>query len=306
MMNNQPLVSVIMNCFNGECYLSDSIKSILAQTYKNIEIIFWDNQSTDNSASIVKSFNDSRIQYFFSEKHTSLGSARNKALKKTNGELVSFLDCDDLMFPRRIEKMVSFFDNTETGMVYTNGFALFESNGCKKIFYKRPQSSGYMFEKWIASYNVMIPSVMFRMSVVKDNNIVFNDKFSMVEEYDFFLRIAKYSYVQYCHRELAIWRVHSNSLTWKKSNEWAVELELMLQSLKSDKSLNVNKECLNKLQARVVYRKFLNYMHHDSSKARKILIRSVKNDIRLLIFYFLSFLGNKNLRRILKKLGKSY
>ena len=56
--NNQPLVSVIMNCYNGEAYLYESIKSVLSQTYANWELIFWDNRSDDKSAEIFKSYND--------------------------------------------------------------------------------------------------------------------------------------------------------------------------------------------------------------------------------------------------------
>ena len=56
-----PLVSVIMNCYNGELYLAEAIKSILSQTYKNFEVIFWDNQSRDKSAIIYKSFKDKSL-----------------------------------------------------------------------------------------------------------------------------------------------------------------------------------------------------------------------------------------------------
>lgn len=59
----QPLVSVIMNCYNGSKYLKESIDSVLNQTYSNYEIIFWDNQSTDNSAEIFNSYTDSRLKY---------------------------------------------------------------------------------------------------------------------------------------------------------------------------------------------------------------------------------------------------
>ena len=63
-MNNQPLVSIIMNCYNGEKYLEESLKSIVDQRYKNWELIFWDNQSSDNSSEIFKSYNMSFFQYF--------------------------------------------------------------------------------------------------------------------------------------------------------------------------------------------------------------------------------------------------
>ena len=59
-----PLVSIIMNCYNGDKYLRKSIKSIISQSYKNWELIFWDNKSEDNSRNIIKSFKDKRIFYF--------------------------------------------------------------------------------------------------------------------------------------------------------------------------------------------------------------------------------------------------
>ena len=59
--NNQPLISIIMNCYNGEKYLSESIKSVLSQTYQNWELIFWDNKSDDKSAEIFKIYKDKRF-----------------------------------------------------------------------------------------------------------------------------------------------------------------------------------------------------------------------------------------------------
>ena len=58
-----PLVSVLINCYNGEKYVEAAIDSVIDQTYKNWEIIFWDNQSTDNSEKILKKYNDERINY---------------------------------------------------------------------------------------------------------------------------------------------------------------------------------------------------------------------------------------------------
>ena len=76
-----PLVSVIMNCYNGDKYLPNAIESVYSQTYSNWEIIFWDNCSTDNSADIAQSFDD-RVMYHRTSKTTPLGEARNLALKQ--------------------------------------------------------------------------------------------------------------------------------------------------------------------------------------------------------------------------------
>ena len=64
-------VSIIMNCFNGDRHLKQALDSIYDQSYSDWEIIFWDNQSSDNSASIAKSY-DSRLKYFRSKEHTTL------------------------------------------------------------------------------------------------------------------------------------------------------------------------------------------------------------------------------------------
>ena len=61
-MSKKPLVSVVMNCLNGERYLKQSIKSIVNQTYKDWELIFWDNASEDNSKNIFKKFKDKRFK----------------------------------------------------------------------------------------------------------------------------------------------------------------------------------------------------------------------------------------------------
>ena len=64
--NNKPLVSIIINCLNGEKYLKEAINSVYKQSYKNWEIIFWDNGSIDNSKKIAKSYNK-KLRYFYSK-----------------------------------------------------------------------------------------------------------------------------------------------------------------------------------------------------------------------------------------------
>ena len=82
-MSKSPLVSIIMNCYNSESFLKEAIESVIFQTYQNWELIFWDNQSTDNSSEILKSFNDSRITYIYAPSHTRLFHARNEAINVT-------------------------------------------------------------------------------------------------------------------------------------------------------------------------------------------------------------------------------
>ena len=90
-----------MNCHNGEKFLIKSIQSILNQSYKKWELIFWDNNSQDNSKEIALSFKDKRIKYFRGNKLVNLYSARNLAVKKAKGIFVSFLDTDDWLIPSK-------------------------------------------------------------------------------------------------------------------------------------------------------------------------------------------------------------
>ena len=68
MQKNKPLVSIIMNCYNGEKFLKTSIKSVINQSYKNWELIFWDNFSNDKSVNIFKKFKDKRLKFFSGKK----------------------------------------------------------------------------------------------------------------------------------------------------------------------------------------------------------------------------------------------
>src|SRR5688572_25586270 len=100
-----------MNCYNGEKYLREALDSVVAQTYQNWELIFWDNQSTDGSAAICKSYRDPRIRYFYAPTHTELGPARILAFQQIRGEFVAVLDADDISHPERLARQVAFLQS---------------------------------------------------------------------------------------------------------------------------------------------------------------------------------------------------
>ena len=144
--NNRPLVSIIMNCYNGEAYLDESIKSVLSQTYENWELIFWDNKSQDKSAEIFKSYKDKRFKYFFADEHTSLYKARNLAIKKSRGELIAFIDTDDLWVKNKLELQVPLFENSKISLVYGNLWIIKNDLKKKKLFIKKKSPSGFIYK----------------------------------------------------------------------------------------------------------------------------------------------------------------
>jgi glycosyltransferase involved in cell wall biosynthesis len=90
-------------------YLREAIDSVYAQTYKDWEIIFWDNASSDNSGEIAKSY-DSRLKYFRGNKTNPLYAVRNCALKKASGKYIAFLDCDDIWLPKKLYLQMAAFE----------------------------------------------------------------------------------------------------------------------------------------------------------------------------------------------------
>ena len=130
------LISIIVNCYNGEKYLKDTIQSVLNQKYQNWEMIFWDNQSNDNSKKIINKYNDNRIKYFYSNKKLPLYAARNEAIKKSSGELIAFLDTDDWWDEKYLSSKTELFDDANIDYFYNNVFIYYEKNN-KYLRYKK-------------------------------------------------------------------------------------------------------------------------------------------------------------------------
>ena len=162
-VNDQPLVSVIMNCFNGEVFMSEAIKTVLSQTYLNWELIFWDIQSSDSSKKIFENFHDKRLKYFYAQEHTTLYRARNLAIRKSNGEFIAFLDTDDWWDKKKLEKQIAEFTTDTIGLVFSNLYFYYQKNGKKKIFSKEKLYTGYVRNSIIKNYKVGL--VVYTMKI---------------------------------------------------------------------------------------------------------------------------------------------
>jgi Glycosyltransferases involved in cell wall biogenesis len=138
MQPDQPLVSILMNCYNGEKYLRPALDSVVAQTYPDWELIFWDNQSTDRSAEICKSYGDPRIRYFYAAEHTELGAARILAFQQVRGELVAILDADDIAHPERLARQVAFLREHPATALVGSWARFIDENGKSFAEFKPP------------------------------------------------------------------------------------------------------------------------------------------------------------------------
>ena len=243
MKNKEPLISIIVNCFNGERFLNECLNSILTQSYKNYEVIFWDNQSTDKSKLIFLNIKDNRFKYFSDNDHVTLYGARNKALRVTNGKYVTFLDVDDMWFPNKLEKQVKIMEkNSEIGFCYS-GFKFLSQNS-KKInsaYNNKNLKSGYICSHLLKNYNVGIVTLMVNKSIVNKNKIKFDERFTIMGDLDFVLRLSRISMGIPVKFDLAIYRCHqqnlsrNTTLTVEERSIWADEM--LSKSIFSKKEL---------------------------------------------------------------------
>ena len=117
-----PLVSIIMPCYNAECYIAQSIESVLAQTYQNWELLITDDGSTDKSVEIISKYskNDDRINVMVSDEHQGIARTRNMSISRAKGRFVAFLDSDDIWYPEKLEKQVEYMLEHELAFTYSS------------------------------------------------------------------------------------------------------------------------------------------------------------------------------------------
>ena len=220
MQNKNQLITIILNCYNGEKYLNDALRSILLQSYKNWELIFWDNKSTDRSKKIFKSFKDKRFRYFYSNKHTSLYEAKNLAIKKSKGSYLTFIDVDDVWEKNKLREQIKLFSDKRVGVVYGNMWIRNEINKRTKIYWKTELPSGMIYNKIIKNYCVGIISTMIRKNILNIRKNVFNVKYNHIGDFDLFIKLSRKYKFGVIQLPVATYRIHGKNLSFiNRKNE---------------------------------------------------------------------------------------
>lgn len=116
----KPMVSIIVPVFNARNYIEETIRSVEEQTYTDWELILVDDGSTDGTREYLKSVESSKMRIFFLKENMGTANARNKGIVEAEGKYISFIDADDLWRKDKLEKQVSFMDNTHINFSYTN------------------------------------------------------------------------------------------------------------------------------------------------------------------------------------------
>lgn len=147
-----PLVSIIIPCWNAECYVGEAIESALAQTYPNVEVIVIDDGSTDGSLEVIQSFGE-RIRWE-TEPNRGACAARNRGIALARGKLIQFLDADDLLYPRKLELQVPISMKYADAIVYCDR---------ESYFMEHPD------RKWMDAPSCLPDPVLFSLSKIIAN-----------------------------------------------------------------------------------------------------------------------------------------
>lgn len=291
---NKPIVSIIMNCRNGREFLREAIDSIYNQTYKNWEIVFWDNSSGDGSAEIAKSY-DSRLHFFSSEQPTTLGKARNSALNQVNGQYLAFLDTDDKWLEDKLQMQVDLLERSKgSDFVYSNYFRInMPEEGRMIPGLKGKQPDGEVFGRFLRDYPVNLQTVMLRMEAVKKITPLFDETLELSEEFDFFMRFLLKSRALYICKPLAIYRIHANMSSRRLNRRYPFEAEYALNKLlQTDHSIkDVYKTQVNFFKAKIAYWKAkLEMENNNASRAAAVLFPYRFIDVKFFFLWFLTFL----------------
>ena len=229
MNSNDILFSVIINCYNSEEFLNECINSVLNQSHSKLEIIIINNKSTDNTKNIIHSYSDKRIKYFETPKFMSLGKARNFGLNKVKGEFIGFLDSDDYWESDKLKDSINLFDKNN-GVVYSD-VTYFYNNGSFKLYNKRRPHKGNCFEKLLIDYSLCLSSILISKEIIDKYSIEFDETYEVCEDYDFFIRLAAKTQLNFVNKPHVNYRIHNNNLTSKKRLLFFKEKEIIINSL---------------------------------------------------------------------------
>jgi glycosyltransferase involved in cell wall biosynthesis len=267
--NDSPLISIIINCYNGDRYLREAVDSVMSQTYQNWELIFWDNQSDDQSEKIFKEYNDLRLQYFYAQTHTRLYEARNYALEKTKGKFIAFLDVDDWWEPTKLEQQILLFSDDEVGLVYSNYWIENTNNNRTKVIYKKILPSGYVLDEQLKHYTVGMLTMIVRRKAVESLSYAFDPRYQIIGDFDLSIRLAvkwKFASIQY---PLAHYRMHDNNLSTKHRQLHNQEIEQWFDETSNNHEISIKKGYHD-------HKKVLTYLKGLEAIESNELIRAVK------------------------------
>lgn len=204
----EELVSIVMPSYNTGRFITETINSVLNQTYKNWELIIIDDCSSDSTDEIIKNIDDNRIVYMKNEVNSGAAVSRNKALKEARGKWIAFLDSDDLWKEDKLEKQIKFMKSNDYYFSYTNYIEIDENsnpNG-KRI-------TGPKKITKIGMYNYCWPGCLTVMYDAKYVGLIQIEDIRKNNDYAMWLKICKKANCYLLNEDLAMYRKREESIS---------------------------------------------------------------------------------------------
>lgn len=221
---NKPLVTVIVPAYNHEKYIEACLKSVVEQTYENMQIIVLNDGSKDKTGFMIEKFiekQNRKIEYI-SKDNEGLCKTLNRALKISKGKYIATIASDDIWSPNKIEEQVNFLEeNKSVGLVYSDAYFLkMEKKTTMKYSEYKPKIKKH-FKNSIQNVNMyeslLVENVILAVTVVTRkecfDKVGFFDDSLKYEDYDMWLRIAKHYPIGYIDKPLAYYRIHDANIS---------------------------------------------------------------------------------------------
>lgn len=226
-MNETPRVSVITPSYNQGQFLEATIQSVLNQTYDNIEFLVIDGGSGDNSVEIIKKYAD-RIAYWVSEPDQGQADAVNKGMRRATGDLLCWINSDDLFYPEDIARRVSQFQaHPDCDMIYGDTEQGPDPEH-KRLRQGRPTDLPRMLK--YAECPIPQQSAMWRRSVLEKAGCL-QERWHVLLDREYFTRIAAKCRIRYIPGAIGFFRNHEQSKSISQKIRWAEEMPVYYESI---------------------------------------------------------------------------
>lgn len=204
-------MSIIMPSWNTGKFISESIQSVLNQTYTNWELLIVDDCSTDNTDEVVGAFNDCRIKYFHNEVNSGAALTRNKAMREAQGEWIAFLDSDDLWAPEKLQKQIEFMIKNKYVFSYHEFVKIDEDSKPLNVYVSGPEVVTKR-----KMYNYGYPGCLTFMYSAKAMGLIQIKDIKKNNDYAILLQLCKKADCYLLRENLAQYRIRKKSISHDK------------------------------------------------------------------------------------------
>lgn len=212
--SSSPLISVVVTTYNRRLMLQDAIASILDQTYINYEIIVV-NDFGEDVWDVIDSFKSKKIIYLSHLKNLGQPSARNTAIKASNGDIICYLDDDDLFLDNHLELLVDIYKKYNIDVAYTDALLVTENiENNNRIVYERKSMfniSNYTYQQLLIQNYIPINALSHTKNILSEVGL-FKEGFSSLEDWEFLLRLGKHNDFYHINQSTVEVRRNINSI----------------------------------------------------------------------------------------------